>query len=214
MNFKNFISRVLCLYLIGLPSSYALANSYKDWEFHKYLNDKDNQLAETFKELNNKDNQLAEKLKELNDKNFEIVQLRKLVEQQNITYEEVETNQSIYVFSTDVIGVYKVGESSRDITKRKKELQTSCVKNIVILFEFKTCNSKLLENIIHDILGKYRYNSCREHFECDIDYIKHIITIAGTCLNSLKSTFQYIEKEELVNIIIDKLTVSNNIKIY
>jgi hypothetical protein len=42
MNFRNFISRVLCLYLIGLPSSYAYTTNYFDWRFVNYTKDKDN----------------------------------------------------------------------------------------------------------------------------------------------------------------------------
>ena len=42
MNFRNFISRVLCLYLIGLPVSYAYTTNYLDWSFIKYTKDKDN----------------------------------------------------------------------------------------------------------------------------------------------------------------------------
>ena len=42
MNFRNFISRVLCLYLIGLPSSYAFMTNFYDWRFVSYTKDKDN----------------------------------------------------------------------------------------------------------------------------------------------------------------------------
>jgi len=83
------------------------------------------------------------------------------------------------------------------------------VKNIVILFEFKTFNSKLLEDIIHNILERYRCNSSREYFRCNLDYIKNLITIVGTCLNLFKSTFQDISNEELINKTVDKLNKLN-----
>ena len=170
------------------------------------LQNKHKELLEKSKEINIKDIELNRKTEELNNKNSEIKELlTKLTNFKNITYEEIESNQSVYVFSTDIEGTYKIGESSRDIIKRKKELQTSCVKSIVILFEFKTFNSKMLEEIIHNILNRYRCNSSREHFRCNIDYIKNLINIAGTCLNTLKSSYQDISKEELIDKILDKL---------
>ncbi len=41
MNFRNFISRVLCFYLIGLPVSDAFSTDYFDWRFFNYTKDKD-----------------------------------------------------------------------------------------------------------------------------------------------------------------------------
>ncbi len=41
MNFRNFISRVLCLYLIGLPVLHANSTNFFDWSFFKYTKDKD-----------------------------------------------------------------------------------------------------------------------------------------------------------------------------
>ena len=78
-------------------------------------------------------------------------------------------------------------------------MQTNCVEDLELLYEYKTSNDVLLESIIHDILKNYRSNSNREHFWCNLDYIKMIIHIAGTVLDTLKSSFQYISKDELLN---------------
>ena len=43
------------------------------------------------------------------------------------------------------------------------------------------------------------------HFWCNIDYIKTIIEISGKTLDVLKSSYEYISKEELLNILYDKL---------
>lgn len=99
--------------------------------------EQNNIVSSTLISLKNKENELIfkdSKIKELQSK---------LSSNTSYKYEDIETTQSIYVFFTDIEGVYKIGESFRDITKRKKELQTLCVKNIIIIFEFKTFNSRL-----------------------------------------------------------------------
>lgn len=149
--------------------------------------------------------ELEIKNKDLNYKDKIIKELQnKLINYTPCKYEEIETKQSVYVFSTDIEGIYKVGES-KDVSRRKKELQTSCIKDINVLMEFKTFNSQILENIIHNILERYRCNSIREHFKAELEYIKTLINIAGICLNTLKSSYQDISKEELIDKVLDKL---------
>lgn len=78
----------------------------------------------------------------------------------------------------------------------------------------ETSNEDLLEKIIHYILDKYRTNSNREFFDCDINYIKLIIDIVNTTIDTMKSTFKTISKEELYNIFITKIkTIKDNYEI-
>jgi hypothetical protein len=56
MNFRNFISRVLCLYLIGIQTSFAFATSSRDWQFNRLLNDKENLIGAC--EINNTSEEL------------------------------------------------------------------------------------------------------------------------------------------------------------
>jgi prophage antirepressor-like protein len=122
-------------------------------------------------------------------------------------YEPIVLDQTVYVMSTDKDNVYKIGETGSNAKKRKNQMQTNCVEDIDILFEFKTCNSKVLENIVHNILEKYRYSG-REHFLCNLDYIKMIISIVGKVFNTCKSTSQNISHKE----IIEKIEMNVQIK--
>ena len=96
----------------------------------------------------------------------------------NQKYEEHLKIGSIYVFSTDKKDIYKCGRT-KNIQKRKSGLQTNCVEDLELLYEYKTSNDVLLESIIHDILKNYRSNSNREHFWCNLDYIKMLVGLPG-----------------------------------
>ena len=85
--------------------------------------------------------------------------------------------------------------AKNNANNRKAGSQTNCVDNIKILYEFKTCNSAILEKMVHCILERYR-NSAREHFRCDFEYIKLIIDTVGTVFNRSKCTSQMISKEQ------------------
>lgn len=125
-------------------------------------------------------------------------------------FEPIATDQTVYVMSTDKDNVYKIGETSSNAKKRKTQMQTNCVEDINILFEFKTCNSKVLENIIHNILEKYRYSG-REHFRCNLDYIKLIINIVGKVFNTCKSTSQNISQKEIIEKIEMNIPIQHNL---
>ena len=50
-----------------------------------------------------------------------------------MVYDEIDKSEFIYILSTDIDGVYKIGKSN-SIPNRKNTLHTACVKNINILF--------------------------------------------------------------------------------
>jgi prophage antirepressor-like protein len=115
-----------------------------------------------------------------------------------LTYEQIALTQILYVFSTDVQFVYKIGEHKKTTAKKRKEgLQTACVEDIEVLFQYKTSNSKLLESIVHYILDTYRCNSNREHFRVDLEYVKMIINTVGKVMDTCKSSYQGITNNEL-----------------
>ena len=120
---------------------------------------------------------------------------QELVRYKNKTYEEIQKNNHVYVIKTD--GGYKVGKT-KDINNRIKGLQTGNVKDIEVVLDFKTSNSDLLEKVVHYILDRYRCNSNREFFDCDIDYIKNVVTVLGYTIDTLKSTYQHISKDDLI----------------
>ena len=84
----------------------------------------------------------------------------------------------MYILSTDIPNVYKIGETKNDIKYRKSTLQTACVKSIEILQDYNTSNKKILEDIAHYILDYYRCKYNREHFRCNISYITNILEIS------------------------------------
>jgi phage anti-repressor protein len=134
--------------------------------------------------------QLKAKELQLEEKEQELVRYKEK------TYEEIQKTGHIYVIKTD--GGYKVGKT-KDVNSRIKGLQTGNVNNIEVILDFKTSNSDLLERIVHYLLDRYRCNSNREFFDCDVEYIKLIIKIVGDTMDTLKSTYQHISKEELIN---------------
>jgi prophage antirepressor-like protein len=117
-------------------------------------------------------------------------------------YEEIEKNCHLYVIKTD--GGYKVGKT-KDIKNRMKGLQTANVEDIQVILDFKTSNSELLERNIHYILSRYRCNSNREFFDCNLDYIKNVVTIMGHTIDTLKSSYQDISSDELIDQLNKKL---------
>ena len=166
----------------------------------KYIENKNNEILYETNQMLELKNQ---EIKEIKEKNEELNNIKK-----NIKYEEVEKKQYIYIFSTDKPYIYKVGHS-KDVQKRKNSLQTGNVEDIITLETYPTSDSELLEKIIHNILDSYRYKSNREHFFCNLEYIKLIINITGCVLDTLRSTYEHITKDELLQKINDKLQNTN-----
>lgn len=162
------------------------------------------------KQLEDKDKIIELQSKQLDEKNK---QLENIINQK---YEEIHKSEFIYVFTTDKDNVYKCGKT-KEPKKRKDQLQTGCVDDIEELFKYETSNNNILESIIHYILQHYRCNAKREHFRCNVDYIKLIISISGIFLDTLKSSYEYITTEELLDKLHTKLkyniTINKNIKI-
>jgi prophage antirepressor-like protein len=144
---------------------------------------------------------LQEQLKLQEQKEIEYKQLlqqkdQELIKYKEKTYEEIEKNGHVYVIKTD--GGTKVGKTKDTVNKRIKGLQTGNVHDIEVFLDFPTSNPDLLEKCAHYILDRYRCNSNREFFDCDLNYIKTVVEICGNVLDTLKSTYQHISKEELV----------------
>lgn len=122
---------------------------------------------------------------------------------QHITYDEIEKPGHVYVLETD--GGIKVGKTKDPVKKRVKNLQTGNVNDIKILFDYQTCNQDLLEKYVHYILQRYRCNSNREFFDCNVEYIINVIRIAGNVLDTLKSSFENISNDEIFEKMSSKL---------
>ena len=92
-------------------------------------------------------------------------------------------NEIVYCFSTDVDNVYKIGKTKNNPKIRKSTLQTSCVNDIVVLYETKTSNCTQLEKLIHYTLSNYRIAN-REHFKCNLECIKYVMDKCGNIIKS------------------------------
>lgn len=140
-------------------------------------------------------------------KNLEVqleITKKELQDLKDKTYKEISKNSHVYILKCDGPG-YKIGKTKNSVEKRRMGLQTGNVNDIEIMFDCETNNADLLERIVHDILSQYRCKSNREFFDCDLDYIKMIIEYTNTTFNTMKSTFQYISKEELHHIYTNNL---------
>jgi prophage antirepressor-like protein len=172
------------LYKVLMRSRKKIAEQFQDW------------VCEVVEEIRKKGKyDLEEKLRQ---KELEYQkQSQELLKYKEKTYEEIEKTGHLYVIKTD--GGTKVGKTKDCVSKRIKGLQTGNVNNIEIILDFPTSNSDLLEKCVHYILDRYRCNSNREFFDCDVNYINTIVNVCGRVIDTLKSTYQHISKEELVN---------------
>ena len=149
-----------------------------------------NNLIEKIKEIELHNEQLK---KQLQKKELELTRYKEY----SLTYEEVEKNGHIYIISTDKLGIFKCGRTNKSVQKRVNGLQTACVDDIRILFDYKTCNEVLLEQTVHFILDRYRSNSNREHFICNFEFMKIVIIKCGKLIDTLKSCYHNITEIEL-----------------
>jgi phage anti-repressor protein len=133
---------------------------------------------------------LEEKELQLQEKELELIKYKEKV------YEEIEKTGHIYVIKTD--GGTKVGKTKDAVKKRIKGLQTGNMNDIQVLLDFKTSNADLLERTVHYILDRYRCNSNREFFDCDVDFIKTVVETIGKVIDTLKSCYQQITREEIL----------------
>ena len=133
---------------------------------------------------------LEEKELQLQEKELELVKYKEKI------YEEIEKTGHIYVIKTD--GGSKVGKTKDAVKKRIKGLQTGNMNDIQVLLDFKTSNPDLLEKTVHYILERYRCNSNREFFDCDVEFIKTVVETVGKVVDTLKSCYQNISKEQIL----------------
>lgn len=184
MNVKTF--KKLCL----------KAGTKRADEIHDYyIKMEEIMLEHTKEQLKNKELEYKELLEA---KETELAKYKKR------TYEEIDKTGHVYVIGTDH-GTYKIGKTKDVVTKRVRSLQTGNANDIKVYLDFKTSNPDILERSVHYILDRYRCNSNREFFDCDVNYIKMVVTTMGTVLDSLKSSYQTIQQEELVNKLNEKL---------
>lgn len=182
-NFETIYLTEDGLYEILFISKKSIAKEFKTWVKNIIKENRIKYKSELEFKLQQQHQLILEKDQELN-----------LYKQK--TYEEIQKTSHVYVIKTD--NGYKVGKT-KDIFNRVKGLQTGNVNDLEIILDHQTSNADLLERAVHYILDRYRCNSNREFFECELQYIKNVVTILGNVIDTLKSTYQHISNDELIN---------------
>lgn len=152
-------------------------------------------------------NSLQETQKLLKEKDEQIKILQKPI------YFDVPKEQWIYILqeiSKEGQNIYKIGLASKSVDKRKKSYKCYASDGFKEIFRFNTNNCFLLENIVKQLLYKYKYRHVSEkggteYFECDIEYIKNIIKISATFIDTLFGTHENITKPDLIKYINNNL---------
>lgn len=125
------------------------------------------------------------------------------------SYKELPLEETVYCNSTDIEGIFKVGETGTTSKKCRGGSQTPCVIDIKTLYEVKTVNSIVLEKLIHLVLNRYRVTK-REHFETKLEHIKFVMDQCSKFVNTIACVRQSITPEEFIeklgtSIVIDKI---------
>lgn len=116
-------------------------------------------------------------------------------------FEPIIKTGHVYILETDAQSAFKIGKTKDTVRKRVKGMQTGVLRDINILFDYKTSNPDLLEKCVHDILERYRCKANREFFNCDVDYAKNIITMCGNFFETLKSSNEHMSEYDLHTIL-------------
>jgi hypothetical protein len=197
-NKENIMLNIKCF------KKYCLVTATKQSKIlYDYYISMEEIIMEYMEEQFNKQNNIIREKNKIIENNNELLQIKdeEINNIKQLKYEESDKLGSIYILTTDKPNIVKCGRT-RCMTKRKNDLQIAQVDDIKVLYEYKTSDDVLLETIVHKILNRYKLN--REHFTCDVEYMKSIINIAGSTLDILNSTFEYISKDEILDKIYDK----------
>ena len=178
------------VYRLLYSSKKEIAKKFRKWAGNILDDIIFNESEELKKQLEEQKLMLEEKELQLQEKELELIKYKEKV------YEEIEKTGHIYVIKTD--GGTKVGKTKDAVKKRIKGLQTGNMNDIQVLLDFKTSNADLLERTVHYILDRYRCNSNREFFDCDVDFIKTVVETIGKVIDTLKSCYQQITKEQIL----------------
>lgn len=179
------------LYKMLMISRKPIAKDFQKWVFN------------IIKEIRlNSNKQLENKIKQLEF-------------HKELSYKELPLEETVYCNSTDIEGIFKVGETGTTSKKRRGGSQTPCVIDIKTLYEVKTVNSIVLEKLIHLVLNRYRVTK-REHFECKLEHIKFVMNQCAKFVNTIACVRQNITPEEFIeklgtSIVIDKIVKKEKI---
>jgi len=196
-NKKTFLMNIKTFKKLCMKADTKKADKIHDY----YIKMEDIMMEHTKEQLLLQSEKLKEKDNLLQQKEQELLCYKELV------YEEVDKIEIVYVFSTDKIGVYKIGKTI-NLKGRKSSSNTLLTDDIQIVFHIKTNCCKLVEEIVHFVLHRYRSNSNRELFRCDLNYIKTVIKIVASTVDTLKSSFHTISQEDIFERLNEKISTN------
>lgn len=151
--------------------------------------------------------QLEEHEQKLLEKDKVIEEKEKLIEDlQKPPFYTVPKSQWVYIFQEICKkgqNIYKVGLTKKCVDKRKKSYKTYASDGFEEVYKYKTHNCYLLESIVKQLLYKYRYGhesekGGTEYYQANIEYIKNIIKISGSIIDSLYGTNDNITSDDFI----------------
>ena len=121
------------------------------------------------------------------------------------TYEEVPRLDKVYIdkdraqLGTDK---HKLG-TAVDENKREATFNTSSAEGSKMIYTLEVSNGKLVEDTAKHALK--RYHHAREHYNCRVEHTVDVFDIAGTVVDTLASSYEFMTRDELFDKVIDKL---------
>jgi hypothetical protein len=132
-----------------------------------------------------------------------------LVHLKTKTYEEIPKMDNVYVckeaaqVGTDV---HKIGKAINPKV-REATFNTGSAQGCRMIYTRPTHNAKLVEDIMRDVMKRYHIGGLggTEHYNNNTDHSIDVIDIACVMTDTLASSFEYMKRCELINVIINKL---------
>jgi hypothetical protein len=109
---------------------------------------------------------------------------------------------------------HKIGKTIDD-SKRESTLNTGSADGIRLVYTRDVSNTKLVEDVAKHALR--RYHHAREHYCCRLEHSMDVYDIAGIVVDILASSYEFIERGDLIDRVIEGLdaergAVENDVK--
>jgi hypothetical protein len=132
-----------------------------------------------------------------------------LVHLKTKTYEEIPKMDNVYVckeaaqVGTDV---HKIGKAINPKV-REATFNTGSAQGCHMIYTRPTHNAKLVEDVVRDVMKRYHIGGQggTEHYNNNTDHSIDVLDIACVMTDTLASSFEYMKRCELINVIISKL---------
>ena len=102
--------------------------------------------------------------------------------------QQKEPMETVYIMTNmaeDNRGPYKCGKTGGDVKKRAKEMQTGNHEEMRVVASAKCVESKLVEDVMHQIFHDYRTNDRLEWFDAPLNSMKSVMFFIVECIDGL-----------------------------